>query len=434
MNQPALRAEQLAVLVLAAFAGAAVAGRPEIALLLVAATALLIALGLLREAAFAASIAFAVALPYFPMGDGVEADPVIPGALLPAAVGLAVAVPYGASLLTRRSVIRPSRTQVLLAVVVAMVAFLTLASREKEAVTSLPNGSLLVGIAAYLAAWRFPDPTRWLFPSVVALAVLLGFGAAEWTADPSERIGWFTGYPILYSALVVGLLPAAMVWARARSGALLGFIVAASVIAVLLSQTRSAWLAVVMMALMLVALLVRQRLAGWIALFVAGALAIGVGVATSDDLSEVVSSRLSSQILTTDPVTHREFSYGYTWERFSEQPLFGRGHAGALKEDIEERTGLNASDNGFLSLAGDLGLLGIVVALLPVAVAVGTLRRHWARPEAAPAAVAMAFGLVGILIVTLFFDSHYWPQSAALMFGMTGVLLAHGRLERQADG
>ena len=205
-------------------------------------------------------------------------------------------------------------------------------------------------------------------------------------------------------------------------------LLAGGVLAVIVSQTRSAWLALVVMLLVLVALLVRGRRAGSVALLVLAVLGLAYAVVASDALSEVISSRLSARDLATESVTHREYTYGYTIDRFKEQPLWGRGYGGALKQDIENRTGITAADNGFLSLAGDLGVLGLLLGLVPAAAAGSTLWRAWRHLNVPAADVSLALGLVGALVVTLFFDTFYWPQSAALMYAFTGVLLARRQM------
>jgi O-antigen ligase len=230
---------------------------------------------------------------------------------------------------------------------------------------------------------------------------------------------------------VVTLIPPAMVWAYRRSRTLAAVLMGGSVLAVILSETRSAWLALVVMLLLVVAFLIRSRRAGAVGLLVVALAALATAIATSSELSETLSTRLSARNLATESVTHRQFSYGYTLDRIQEQPLYGRGVAGALKEDIEQRTGITAADNGFLSLAGDLGVLGLILGLVPVGAAAVTVVRAWTG-KVTDAELALALGLIGLLVVTLFFDTFYWPQSAALMYAVSGVLLASGQVARRA--
>ena len=428
MGDRAIRFEYAAAVLVALLAGAAVTRRPELALPAVAATCFVLALALLGDRAIAWFVTVAAVLPWFPMHEGLEGGSMIPTAILPALILLTAAGPYAWSLATSRAVLPPTRGHIVLVGAIALTWLLALDAAGTDALRAIPAGGFLVGLATYVCARRFPWPEHWLLPAVVGMAILLGWGAAEFSSDPAERVGWFTGYPILYGMLVVTVMPPAVVWALTRSRLLAGVLLAGGVIAVIVSQTRSAWLALVVMLLLLVALLIRGRRAGSVALLVLAVLGLAYAVVASDALSEVISSRLAARNLATESVTHREYTYGYTIDRFKEQPLWGRGYGGALKEDIENRTGITAADNGFLSLAGDLGVLGLLLGLVPVAAAGSTLWRAWRHLNVPAADVSLAIGLVGALVVTLFFDTFYWPQSAALMYAFAGVLLARRQM------
>ncbi len=428
MGDRAIRFEYAAAVLVALLAGAAVTRRPELALPAVAATCFVLVLALLGDRAIAWFVTVGAVLPWFPMHEGLEGGSLVPTPMLPPLILLMAAGPYAWSLATRSAVLPPTRGHIVLIFAIALTWLLALDTVGTEALKTIASGGFLVGLATYVCARRFPWPEHWLLPAVVGMAILLGWGAAEFSGDPTERVGWFTGYPILYAMLVVTLLPPAVVWALARSRLLAGALLAAGVLAVILSQTRSAWLALVVMLLVLVALLVRGRRAGSVGLLVLAMLGLAYAVVASDALSEVITSRLSARDLATESVTHREYTYGYTIDRFKEQPLWGHGYGGALKEDIENRTGITAADNGFLSLAGDLGVLGLLLGLVPAAAAGSTLWRAWRHLNVPVADISLALGLVGALVVTLFFDTFYWPQSAALMYAFTGVLLARRQM------
>jgi O-antigen ligase len=431
MGDRAVRLEYAAALVFAALAGTAVTRRPELALPGIGAAAFVLALAVLGDRALAWFVTVAAVLPYFPLTVGFEGEAVVPPTLLPALILLAAAGPFAWSVATRRSQLPPTRGHLLFVATALLVLLLSLAESGTEALTTFASGGFLIGLATYVCARRFASADDWLAPAVVGLAVLMGWGAAEFSANPDERIGWFTGYPILYAGLVVMLLPPALAWAYPRSRALAAVLTGGSVLAIVLSQTRSAWLALAVMILLVLALLIRRRRAGAVGLLVVAMIAVAAAIASSDELSEVLATRLSARDLATTSVTHREFSYGYTLDRFQEQPLFGHGVAGALKEDIEARTGITAADNGFLSLAGDLGLLGLLLGLVPAAAAGLTVVRAWSE-GVTDAELALALGLAGMLVVTLFFDTYYWPQSAALMYAVSGVLMACRQAARRA--
>jgi O-antigen ligase len=431
MVDRAVRLEYAAALLLALLAGAVVTRRPELAVPAIGGAAFVLGLAVLEERALAWFVTVAAVLPYFPLTIGFEGEANVPSTLLPALLLLPAAGPFAWSIATRRAELPTTRGHLVLAASAVLVLLLSLSQSGSEALTSLPSGGFLVGLATYVCARRFPRADDWLAPAAVGLAVLLGWGAAEFSMNPDERIGWFTGYPILYAGLLVMLLPPALAWSYPRSRALAAVLTGGSVLAVVFSQTRSAWLALVVMLLLVMALLIRRRRAGAVGLLLVAVVAVSAAIASSGELSEVLTSRLSAQELATSSVTHREFSYGYTLDRVQEDPLFGRGVAGALKEDIEARTGITAADNGFLSLAGDLGVLGLLLGLVPVAAAGATLARAWSE-GVSDAELTLALGLVGMIVVTLFFDTYYWPQSAVLMYAVAGVLMACRQAARRA--
>lgn len=429
MGDRAIRLEYATAVLIAALAGAVVTRRPELALPGIGAIGFVLVLAVVGDRALAWLVTLGAVLPYFPLYQGLEGEAIVPTPLLPALILLTAAGPFAWSLATKRGGLPPTRGHLLLAATALLTLALSLAQAGTDALSSFPSGGFLIGLATYICARRFPSADAWTAPAVVGLAVLLGWGAAEYSGNPDERIGWFTGYPILYAGLVVTLIPPAMVWAYRRSRALAAVLMAGSVLAIILSETRSAWLALVVMLLLVVALLIRSRRAGAVGLLVVALAALATAIATSSELSETLSTRLSARNLATESVTHRQFSYGYTLDRIQEQPLYGRGVAGALKEDIEQRTGITAADNGFLSLAGDLGVLGLILGLVPVGAAGVTVVRAWTG-KVTDAELALALGLIGLLVVTLFFDTFYWPQSAALMYAVSGVLFACHQVAR----
>jgi O-antigen ligase len=429
MGDRAIRLEYATAVLIAALAGAVVTRRPELALPGIGAIGFVLVLAVVGDRALAWLVTLGAVLPYFPLYQGLEGEAIVPTPLLPALILLTAAGPFAWSLATKRGGLPPTRGHLLLAATALLTLALSLAQAGTDALSSFSSGGFLIGLATYICARRFPSADAWTAPAVVGLAVLLGWGAAEYSGNPDERIGWFTGYPILYAGLVVTLIPPAMVWAYRRSRALAAVLMAGSVLAIILSETRSAWLALVVMLLLVVALLIRSRRAGAVGLLVVALAALATAIATSSELSETLSTRLSARNLATESVTHRQFSYGYTLDRIQEQPLYGRGVAGALKEDIEQRTGITAADNGFLSLAGDLGVLGLILGLVPVGAAGVTVVRAWTG-KVTDAELALALGLIGLLVVTLFFDTFYWPQSAALMYAVSGVLFACHQVAR----
>jgi O-antigen ligase len=80
-------------------------------------------------------------------------------------------------------------------------------------------------------------------------------------------------------------------------------------------------------------------------------------------------------------------------------------------------------DNGYLSITVDVGLLGLLAVLVPIALAVRMLLVVLiARRGPPPAALALALAVVGMAVVTAFYDSFYWAQINLLLFAFGGVL------------
>ncbi len=110
--------------------------------------------------------------------------------------------------------------------------------------------------------------------------------------------------------------------------------------------------------------------------------------------------------------------------------MFGAGYPGYAANQIGAETDLQAVDNGYLSVAIDLGLLGLLIALVPIGVAIRVLGRALRLGTAPPVDLALALGIMGVAVVTLFYDSFYWAQLDLMMFGMGGVLSARLAIQR----
>ena len=82
-------------------------------------------------------------------------------------------------------------------------------------------GFLFIGVT-FLCARRFGSGQGWPAAAFGGLLVLGLMGADAYLRAPSQRVGYFVGYPITYGALVVGLLPAALLFAFQRSRLLAG--------------------------------------------------------------------------------------------------------------------------------------------------------------------------------------------------------------------
>ena len=279
---------------------------------------------------------------------------------------------------------------------------------------------------------RFGDGSAWLAASFGGLVVLIVLGVDAYMRAPSNRVGYFVGYPITYGALVVGLLPAGLLFAYQRSRLLAGIVAAGAAVMLILSESRSSWVAVT--AVILLVVVVGARAGNFRALgavFAAVVVLAGLIVGTGS-LGHIVEQKLSSKVIASQSVTHRQWSYGYAFETIGNRPIFGAGAPGFSARESASKTTIGAIDNGYLSITVDLGLFGLVAAFIPIAVALRALARCM-RFRVTPAyELALALGIMGMAFVAIFYDSFYWAQIDLLLGAMGGVLSA--RLARIGAG
>jgi len=282
----------------------------------------------------------------------------------------------------------------------------------------------LIGGIAFLCARRFADPEPWLAACFGGFVVLALCGLLAFAADPSQRVGSFSGYGITFGALVVMVLPGALVWAGRRSR-LLGFLVAGlAAVLLIVSQSRSSWLAALLMVFIVMLLLARRGDLRTLAYVATGLVVAMVVIFSTGALHKIVEQRLNSNVGSSVAVTHRQFSLHYVSGQVHQRPIFGALQPGYAAQQVGAQTDIGAVDNGYLSISVDMGLLGLLVALFPLGVAALVLARSLRLGIASPPDIALALGIVGLGVVTLFYDSFYWAQLDLLMFAMGGILSA----------
>src|SRR4029079_18843320 len=97
---------------------------------------------------------------------------------------------------------------------------------------------------------------------------------------------------------------------------------------------------------------------------------------------------------------------------------------------------IGAIATAYLSIAVDMGLVGLAAACIPIAVALWALARCLRFAVAPRLELGLALGLVATAVVTVFYDSFYWAQIDLLLGAMGGVLsmrvagIARGRSTR----
>lgn len=426
-----LRLAAAGAVLLGLIAGALAERQPSVALIVCVCMVATFGLALLGDRAFPWGLVLVAVAPWYPFIAEAAEAPIVKQKVLCAAVAAAPLAPWIWSLALGERRTRPSRGALLMGVLYAGMAILiysTLGS-VSAMIGSGIVGLLFVGVA-FLCARRFGDCPGWLGAAFFGVLALSLMGADAYVRAPSQRVGYFVGYPITYGALMVGLLPLALLCAYGRSRLLAAALAAAAAIMLILCESRSSWVAA---AVMLVIVVLLQTRAG--NLRAVGALGAVVGilavlVLSIGSLHRIVEQKLSAKVATSQSVTHRVWSYGYAFETIGHQPLVGAGAPGFSAMEANNKTNIGAIDNGYLSITVDMGIMGLIAVLIPIAVALRALGRCLRLRLTPDYELALALGIVGIAVVTIFFDSFYWAQVDLLLGAMGGVLSA--RLARIA--
>lgn len=423
--------------VLLGIAGGAIAQKhSSYAVLLCVCIAGLGLLATLGDRAFPwAVIAVAVA-PWYPLISEEASAPIVKQKVLCAAIAAAVIVPWLWSIARGRRVTRPNQWALLLGVLYgcfAVVIVVTLGSLT-EVISSIIVGFLMGGVA-FLCARRFADVESWPAAAFGGMAILALLGLYVYMRAPANRVGYFVGYPITYGAIVVGLAPPALIWAWRRWRPAAVALAIASVALLILSRSRSSWVAAAVLLLIVVALMARR--ADFRSLLYTGAAALLVvgAILATGSLGKVIERKLGSKLTTSQSYTHRLWSYGYALKQVARRPLFGAGAPGFAAKEAANRTSIGAIDNGYLSISVDMGLIGLLAVLVPILTAVYVLARCLRLGLAPPVEVSLALGVIGMAVVTVFYDSFYWASIDLLLGGMGGVLSVRMHtLARTASG
>jgi O-antigen ligase len=403
--------------------GAIAVRRSSDAILLCIVLAGILGLAMLGDRAFTWGIVIVAVAPWYPFIAETAVSPIVSQKVLCAAIAAAPLVPWLWSLAFGGRRTRPSQAALLMGVLFAGEAILIYVTVGGGAtlIESGIVGFLFAGVT-FLCARRFGDDPGWLGAAFGGLVVLAAMGADAYVKAPSNRVGYFVGYPITYGALVVGLLPLALLFAYHRSRLLAAGVAGASAALLIVSGSRSSWVAVTVMLVVAVLLQVRVgNIRGLVAITAIIVISAGLILGTGS-LHHIVEQRLSSNITTSDSVTHRQWSYHYALEAIGEQPLFGAGEPGYSGREAANRTSIGAIDNGYLSISVDMGFVGLFAALIPIAVALRVIGRCLRLGLTPRYELALALGILGMAVVTIFYDSFYWAQIDLLLGAMGGVL------------
>jgi hypothetical protein len=397
--------------------------RPSTTIELCVIVAAVLGLAMLGDRAFPWAIVVVVVAPWYQFTANAAAPVGINQKVICIAIAGATLAPWLWSLAVGGRRTRPSPRTLLLGLLygcLALLIYTTLGSLSKMIVPGV-IGFLFIGVAL-LCARRFVDLRGWSAAGFTGLVALLLLGADAAISAPSERVGYFVGYPITYGALLVGLMPIGLLFAYRRSRLLAAVIAAAGTAMLVLSESRSAWIAAAVVLLVLVALLVRGRNLRALALLGAAALIVLGLVLGTGSLHKVIEQRLNARTATSESVTHRIWSAEYALGQIGQNPVFGAGAPGFSAEEANNRTSIGAIDDGYLSVTVDMGLVGLGAALIPILIALAVLARCLRFGVTPPLELALALGILGMAVVTFFYDSFYWAQIDLLFGAMGGAL------------
>jgi O-antigen ligase len=392
-----------------------------------------IGMAVLGERAFPWAVVIVAVAPWYPFISTQAEAPLVRQKVLCAAIAIAPIVPWLWSLAIggRRS--RPQPAALLMGILFGGLTLLIYETRGSVTAMILSGtvGFMFLGVT-FLLARRFGAGRGLPAAAFGGLVALLLMGADAYVRSPGTRVGYFVGYPITYGALVVGLLPLALLFAYRRSRLLAGIVVAASAALLIFCESRSSWVAGAF--ILIVAVLLQARAGNFKGIAAAGtivvvltALVLGTG-----SLHHIVEQKLSARVESSQSVTHRVWSYHYAFEKIGREPLFGAGAPGFAAAEANNKTSIGAIDNGYVSIAVDMGLVGLLAVLVPLGVAVRAVARCVRFGVTPSFELALALGIIAMAVVTAFYDSFYWAQIDLMMGLMGGVLSRRIALIRRA--
>lgn len=232
----------------------------------------------------------------------------------------------------------------------------------------------------------------------------------------------------LAAVLAVGLL---LLLARQRLGVLSLAPMALLTMVLVLTYVRSAWVALVA-GLLVLLLITRGRAAPHIVGFVVVLAVVGLALGASGPTLDAFLQRTATfGALEADVSANarQEQSRALLPEVFSAPAGHGLGSAGEATRLGAE--GVRALDNGYLSLAYQLGVPGALLLFWGVALAAWlSARRAWTRPEDHTAAVLTAsFALFFVLLAA---GDAFYGLPGVILWYLTGAALA--RAEPTSDG
>jgi O-antigen ligase len=410
-------------LVLGGVAGLLVVRHSSYALIMCVIVAGVVALAVLGDRALPWAVVIVSVLPWYPLVGNEATPPIVRQKVIVAAVAAAVLAPWLWSLAYGGRRVRTSRSSLLLGIMYACFALVIYESVHSVSamIQSGIIGFLFIGVA-FLCARRFADNAdAWPPAAFAGLLILLVVGLDAYHSAPQDRVGYFVGYPITYGALVAGLLPLAMLFAYRRSRLLAAALAGGTATLLIYSQSRSSWIAVGVTIAIVALLLARMRSFRALALVLVAVCAIlGLALGTGS-LNKIVESKLT-RVSSSQSYTHRVWSQSYAVSQIKKRPLFGAGQPGFAAKEAETLSGIGALDNGYLSIAVDMGLIGLAAVLVPIAIALRAIGRCLRVRRAPPLDVALALGIVAMAVVTAFYDSFYWAQIDLLLGAMGGML------------
>ena len=122
------------------------------------------------------------------------------------------------------------------------------------------------------------------------------------------------------------------------------------------------------------------------------------------------------------------------WQGFKRNPLLGSGYSTLVKEKVEEFTQAESTDNDYLRLLGETGLLGFTTYLSIFVIMAVKIVKEYKKTKDSFLLAVLAAGLamiVGLIINAAYIDVFEASKVAYFFWAFAGILIAAINLNRR---
>lgn len=123
------------------------------------------------------------------------------------------------------------------------------------------------------------------------------------------------------------------------------------------------------------------------------------------------------------------------WRGFTTNPLLGTGYATLTKSSVYEFTEADSTDNNFLRVLGELGILGFVAFFGTIALALRhaymLFRKYTASDTETMISIGYIAGTIGLLLNAVFIDVFVSSKVAFTFWILTGIVIALSQKNKQ---